>query len=267
MLLGMVPDPALHTGMMLYDKGFYEEAITEYKRYIYFHPNGDLTSDAHYRIALAYRDEQKWQGSIEAFRMAMQTAHTDSLRHRAELALAVTYIASGNYSTAEITLLKIEMSMPPKYVKERAAFLRALATIYAKKWDQAQKAFEAYFLQNPDPDLQVRVDSLIGETRSFYYLSPESARQLSAIIPGLGQIYAGDWGNGLNALVLNGSMIAWMGYKVYNRYFSDAWTIYYFLFRRYYAGNMYNAKRIAEEHNDALDKKQAERILQLFLEE
>ncbi|MBN2620001.1 hypothetical protein JXB22_02840 [candidate division WOR-3 bacterium] len=252
---------------MLYDKGFYDEAITEYKRYIFFHPDGDLTSDAYYRIALAYRDKQNWQGSIEAFRMAMQTAHTDSLRHRAELALAVTYIASENYSAAEIVLLKLEMSMPPKHVKERAAFLRALATMYAKKWEHAQKAFEAYFLHHPDPGMQAKVDSLLHETKNFHYVSADSARQLSAIIPGLGQMYAGDWGNGLNALLLDGSMIGWMWYKVTHSYFGDAWTIYYFLFRRYYAGNMYNAQRIAEEHNDALDRKQTERILQLFLEE
>lgn len=263
----MVPDPAMRIGAMLYDKGFYDEAITEYKRYIFFHPDGDLTSDAYYRIALAYRDKQNWQGSIEAFRMAMQTAHTDSLRHRAELALAVTYIASENYSAAEIVLLKLEMSMPPKHVKERAAFLRALATMYAKKWEHAQKAFEAYFLHHPDPGMQAKVDSLLHETKNFHYVSADSARQLSAIIPGLGQMYAGDWGNGLNALLLDGSMIGWMWYKVTHSYFGDAWTIYYFLFRRYYAGNMYNAQRIAEEHNDALDRKQTERILQLFLEE
>ena len=199
--------------------------------------------------------------------MAVQTAHTDSLRYHAELALAVTYIASGNYSAAEITLLKLEMLMPPKYVKERATFLRALANLYAKKWDHAHKAFEAYFLQNPDPDLHAKVDSLINGVKNFQYVSSDSARQLSALIPGLGQIYAGNWGNGLNALLLNGSMIGWMWYKITHEYFSDAWTIYYFLFRRYYAGNMYHAQRIAEEHNDALDRKQTARILQLFLEE
>ena len=197
----------------------------------------------------------------------MHTASDDTLRYRTELALAVTYIASGNYSAAEITLLKLEMSMPPNHIKQRAAFLRALATMYAKKWNHTQKAFEAYFLSNPDPDLQAEIDSLIKATKDFYYLSPESARQLSALIPGLGQIYAGDWGNGLNSFVLNGSMIYWMAYKVVNRYFGDAWTIYYFLFRRYYIGGMYNAERIAEEHNDALDKKQAEKIIDLFLEE
>lgn len=263
----LVSDPALETGAMLHEHGFHDAAVTEYKRYIFFHPDGDQTSDAYYRIASAYRDQQKWQAAIESFRMAMHTAHTDSLRYRSELALAVTHIASGNYSAAEITLLKLEMSVPPRYVKQRAAFLRALANLYAKKWDHAYKAFEAYFLQNPDPDMQGKIDSLIHEVSNFQYVSPDSARQLSALIPGLGQIYAGDWGNGLNALLLNGSMIAWMWYKVTHRYFADAWTIHYFLFRRYYAGNMYHAQRIAEEHNDALDKKQAEKIIDLFMEE
>ena len=260
-------DIALSFGERFYDKQLYDEAITEYKRYIFFNPHGEQTSAAYSKIALAYRNQQEWLSAIEAFRMAILTAQSDSLRYEAELALAVTYIANGNYSAAELVLLKLEMTIPPQHIKQRAAFLRGIATLYANKWDHAKEAFEAYFLSDPDPFLQAKVDSLIEETKHFYYRSPESARQLSMIIPGLGQIYAGDWGNGINSFVLNGSMIAWMGYKVFNRYFSDAWVIYYFLFRRYYAGNMYNAARIVEEKNEALDKKQAERIINLFLEE
>jgi len=266
-IIFLVGDPALVQGDALHAKGFYDEAITEYQRYIFFNPDGARTSDVYYHIGLVCRDQQKWEQSIDAFRMAMHTALSDSLRYRAELALATAYIASGNYSAGEIVLLKLEMSMPPAYIKVRAVFLRALATLYAKKWDQAEKAFKTYFLSNPDPDMQAQVDSLIRETKDFYYLSPETARQLSTLIPGLGQIYAGDWGHGLNSLVLNGSMIAWMGYKIYNRYFNDAWTIYYFLFRRYYAGGRYNAERIAQEYNDTFDKTQAQKIIDLFLEE
>lgn len=257
----------LAQGNAFFIKGYYDEAITEYKRYVFFHPSGDNTSNAYFSIGAAYRMQYDWEQSIEAFRMAMHTARNDSAQHEAELALAVTYLASGNYSAAELILLKLEMSLPPPYVKKRAAFLRALTTMYAKKWAHAQKAFEAYFLSNPDPKMEEAVDSLIRETKDFYYLSPESARQLSMLIPGLGQIYARDWFNGINSFILNGAMIYWMGYKIFNRYYGDAWTIYFFLFRRYYLGSMHNAERIAEEHNDALDKKQAERILQLFLEE
>jgi tetratricopeptide (TPR) repeat protein len=260
-------DPALTQAEAFYENGYFEEAITEYKRYIFFNPNGSETSVAYYKIGLVYQKLHDWVHATNAFRMAMYTAISDSSRYQAELALAVTYIASGNYSAAEITLLKLEMSTLPLHVRQRAAFLRALATMYAKKWKHTQKAFKAYFLSNPDPDLQAEVDSLIQATNDFCYLSPESARQLSALIPGMGQIYAGDWGNGLNSLVLNGSMIYWMAYKIVNRYFGDAWTIYYFLFRRYYSGGIYNAERIAEEHNDALDKKHAERIIELFLTE
>lgn len=261
------PDAALQYGQRFYDSQYYSEAITEYKRYIFFNPESEKTSGTHYQIALAYRKQEQWRPAIEAFRMAILTAPTDSVRYDAELALAVTYIASGNYSAAEMVLLKLEMTIPPKSVKQRAAFLRGIATLYANKWNHAKEAFEAYFLCDPDPELQAKVDSLIEATKKFYYRSPESARQLSMIIPGLGQIYAGDWGNGINSLVLNGSMIAWMGYKVLHRYFSDAWVIYYFLFRRYYFGNMYNAARIVEEKNEAMDRKQAEKLIELFLEE
>lgn len=266
-LLSTVQDPALLFGHKFYDTEFYNEAITEYKRYIFFNPDGDQTSTAYSHIALAYRNNGEWSQSIDAFRMAIQTAQTDSLRYNAELALAVTYIASGNYSAAEMVLLKLEMSIPPKNIKQRAAFLRGVATLYANKWDQAQKAFEVYFLSDPDPAMQAKVDSLINATKDFYYRSPDSARQLSTIIPGLGQMYAGDWGNGINAFIINGSMIVWMGYKIFHRYFSDAWVIYYFLFRRYYFGNIYNAERIAVEKNEAMDKKQAEKIIDLFLQE
>ena len=85
---------------------------------------------------------------------------------------------------------------------------------------------------------------------------------LSTFLPGLGQAYAEDWKNGLNALLLNGVL----GYVTLNaaieRDYDDALLSFFFLFHRYYVGNRYRAAEAAQAFNDRKNRWYVEKILQ-----
>ncbi len=83
--------------------------------------------------------------------------------------------------------------------------------------------------------------------------SVKVATVLSTILPGAGQVYAGNWKSGLNALVLNG----WLGFVTVD---AASWTTCTFL--RYYWGNYYRAGRAVEQHNEGVAHQFAEKILQ-----
>jgi len=250
-----------------FSAGCYEEAITEYKRFIFFHPKDEEVSYVYSRIARIHRLCSEWDEAVDAHERAIITAADDSVKQMRKLELAVTYIAAGNYSMAEVLLLKIEVAAVNLEIKKRCALLRAVAEIHSYKWDYARDAFSTYFLYSPDTVLQQRINEVLAEREKFFYRSPSSARQLSTFIPGLGQLYAGDAANALNAFLLNGGLITWMVYKAVHGYWSDAWVIYYFLFRRYYFGNKYNAKRIAGEKNRSFNQSQIQKIMELLVSE
>ncbi len=266
LIISAAPDAALYHADLFLNAGYYEEAVTEYKRYLYFNPAGELTSDAYYKMGRAFRSLNNWDQAISAIRQAIHTSSCDSIKQERELVLAATYIADKRYSLGEILLLKIITYTENPYLRQKALMLHGIACLYSYKWDAAQSSFDAYFQEQPEPVIQADIDTLLQEARNFFYKSPDDARGLSTLIPGLGQFYIGDYPNALNAFVLNGGLIAWMVYKLWHGNLGDAYVIYYFLFRRYYYGNRYHAQRLAQEYNENLDASQVTKILQKLVE-
>ena len=234
-------DPVLRFAEQLFTSGNYEGAITEYKRFLFFNHKSDNASYVYHRIGLAYRNERKWDESANALRKSIQIAVNDSIRNEREIALGVMLIASGNYSAAEFQLLRVETFSPFQCLKRKAAFFRGIASVYAFKWKDAKDAFQVYFEHSStteNPMIAKEVDSLLSEADVLNYKSPSLAKLFSTFIPGSGQIYAGDWRNGLNAMAINGAS----GYLLFENLakgnYGNAILSYLFLFQRFYLGNI-----------------------------
>jgi len=256
-------DLALELGDWLLDSGCYEDAITEYKRFIFFNHKSDNISYAYYKIGLAYRNENNWTESLDALQQAIQTAASDSLRDERKIALAVTFIANGNYSAAEFELLKVELFSKFESLRNKAAFLRGISTLYSFKWDESRNAFNKYF--DDTTTIGNQVDSLLATSQHLNYKSPSFAKLLSTILPGAGQIYVGDWRNGINALAINMATGYVLVDALLEHRYNDAIFSFLWLFQRYYLGNRQHAEEIAQNHNLHLNQLLADRILQNLL--
>lgn len=93
--------------------------------------------------------------------------------------------------------------------------------------------------------------------------NPKVAAGLS-LIPGLGQIYADDFSDGINAFLLNGSLIALSAYSLINLHFIEFSFFEFNPLYRFYRGNFYNAQKDSYEYN----KKKTDKIkneMQLLL--
>jgi len=260
-------DLALNLGDHLFNSGEYEEAITEYKRFVFFNPTSELVSHAHYKIGMVYRNEKRWAESLRALRQSIETARTESIRGDRELAVSTILIASGNYSAAEFQLLRIESFSPDQILRRKAAFFRGIACLYSSKWKEAREALQAYFSgsMNEFPeDVVMRVNSALMETENLRYKSSSLAKWLSTFLPGCGQIYADDWRSGLNALAVN-SAIAYLVFGSFAKGdYKDA-LLGLLVFSRYYFGNRFHAAQIAEKHNQRLNEIWTRRILRILM--
>jgi hypothetical protein len=123
--------------------------------------------------------------------------------------------------------------------------------------------FQVYFDEIPSAaGAAAEIDALFLDALNRSQKSEKAARLLSTFLPGLGQTYAGDWKNGLNALLLNGVL----GYitldAAIERDYDDALLSFFFLFYRYYAGNRYRAVEAAQTFNDRENRRHVEKILQ-----
>ena len=91
----------------LMDMGSSDEAITEYRRFLFFNPQGEETGYALYRLGLAYRANRDWRNAIEAFESSISAAETPKIADERRIILGTTLIASGNQSLARLELLEV----------------------------------------------------------------------------------------------------------------------------------------------------------------
>ena len=258
-------DLALDFGNHLFAMENYDAAITEYKRFLFFHPDHPQVVEVQFKIGLAYRAQKWWTEAIEMMTAAVQLTTETELQAERRVELAVTLIAGGAYDLALVELIKVDMQSQSARLHQRARFLRGVAYLYQFKWEQARSVFQTYFDEIPSASrAAAEIDALFLTALSESQKSERTARLLSTFLPGLGQTYAGDWKNGLNALLLNGVL----GYitvdAAIERDYDDALLSFLFLFYRYYAGNRYRAAEAAQAFNDRESRQHVEKILQIL---
>ena len=248
--------------------GSYDEAITEYKRYIFFNPKGEDTGHALYRMGLAYRMGRNWQKAIDAFRVYILTARDSRAVDEGRIVLGTTLIASGNYSLARLELLNVSEFSKYTSLRLKSMYFEGIASLYMSDWDAVNKAFGDFYSEYAEVQMKERakeIDSVLLKTQQSYR-SVGTAKLLSSIFPGLGQIYAGDWRDGLNALALNGLAMGFLANAIYRRDYKDA-VLISSISLRYYMGNIYRAEVDVRRYNESLDRQSAMKILKLVSED
>ena len=232
----------LSLGRHLAALGNYDAAITEYKRFLFFHSDDDRIGEVYYNMGIAYRAQEQWTEAITALRAATHFATNSEAKSEYQLELAVTLIASQNYDLAQLELIKVTMRTPSALLYRRALFLQAVAYIYQLRWDEAREALQNYTTDE-------KLNTLFDAANDMPLKSAKTARVLSTILPGTGQIYVGDWRGGLNALVLNGVLGFLTVDTVLDGHYVDAALWVGLIVLRYYRGNTFRAGQAAERFN------------------
>ncbi|MCU7497281.1 MAG: hypothetical protein HF314_17240 [Ignavibacteria bacterium] len=84
------------------------------------------------------------------------------------------------------------------------------------------------------------------------YKSPLKAAILSAIVPGLGKAYAGEWGDGLTSLIVTG-VLGYVSYDNLRAHHSFRGYLFGGLVALFYAGNVYGSAAQAQIYNARID--------------
>ena len=249
----------LSLGERLFAHGNYDAAITEYKRFLFFHPDDTRIGKVYHNIGLAYRAQGLWTEAITALRLAIHYTTDDESKSEYQLILAVTLIATQDYDLAQLELIKVTLRSPSALLYRRALFLRAVAYIYQFRWDEAREVLKNW---GTDEKLNKLFDAAIDTPQK----SVRVAKILSTILPGAGQVYAGNWRSGINALLLNGALGFLVVDAVLDGRYTDALLRGALAFRRYYRGNTFRAGQAAAQFNQQRIQHAAEAILQRLQE-
>ncbi|MFC1713084.1 tol-pal system YbgF family protein [Candidatus Poribacteria bacterium] len=268
MIEPVLADEALKLADRLLERGHYNEAITEYKRFIFFNPEDEQFSYALYRMGLAHRAGREWQEAIDALKASVRVTQNAKVADERRITLATTLIASGNYNLARLELLRVsEFGIAPS-PRLRATYFGGIASLYMFDWDATEKAFGGFYSEYAGGRTAGRageINSVLHNARGSYK-SAGLARFLSTILPGSGQMYAGDWRDALNSLALNSVTIGLLANAVYRKDYMDA-ALISSISMRYYMGNRYRAEVDVRKHNESMDRQNAMKILNIVRED
>jgi tetratricopeptide (TPR) repeat protein len=208
------PDPAAATEALrfadwLEARGDHYRAIGEYERYLFLAPGGTEASRAELEIARAYARGGKPDAAVAILRRLAAEAPEASVRDTALFEQGLVRVRAGTP----------ELALPPlsSYARVpgpaggpgpgRAQVLLGLSHLRLGDTSAARAAFD---LAARTPEVApVRADlaAALADAEGAPHRSPVAAGLLSAVVPGLGHVYAGDPWAGAGALLLNGAFI------------------------------------------------------------
>ena len=242
--------------------GAAEQAQTEYKRYIFMqdYSEGLHQTECFDSLAGLYAQDQSWDLAadsiyrviLSATREGLDNEYIDSLRLRHIYYLRMQCQAEKTPACNNLLFFSY-MNLPDfsQEVKKAALCQDLKNAVEDYRWDYARTQYNRTVAEFPGLFTQQENEIINQSFDNIQNYKPKKqmlAGYLS-FFPGLGQLYAGDYLDSLNAFLLNGSIIA---VSVYSICTMDLWTFSLLEFpplRQFMKGNIYNAQKDAYYHN------------------
>jgi len=234
----------------LFARGYYESCITEYQRFLFFSPDHPLGSYARYKIGFAHYKLGRLSEAIRWWRRALDFAPPTHFRQIIRYRLAFALAAHGEMELAKVELLRLKGEHTDPALADAASLALTAILVSQGLYTQARETLETVE-KNPGPLEDCRASlseacnilTQLGEPRRAK--SPGLARALSTVVPGLGQLYAGDARAAANAFFLN-AVTTYALVQAANRgNMLDCVLLGSSFWFRYYQGNRFHAGEIA----------------------
>lgn len=238
------------------EAGNYSMAGKALSRLVFF-DNGIEHPETFELLAETYFRQNDFSNAWHFYDLAAIRSDNDSMRAEFTSRKAACRLYKKEYHEAMIDLMSYQGN-PSAAQEWQFDLLAGIASFYLYDYKNA----EAYLLRCADSSsTQAVIESFrtIKQTEKRY--NPRKARVMSFIIPGSGQLYAGDTKNGLNSFMLVTGFVA-VGFGLATSIqFVDAAIIVFPWFQRYYMGGYQKAYTITLDKQNAV---KSEELLMLI---
>ncbi len=231
----------------LFESENYFDAITEYKRLVFFDKSEQFNYHANFKIGLSYKYGGKYDEAIRYFSLSELTAKTDSQKINSLLQIIRVNILRRTTNNAFALLAQLEKDYSDKLDSDTILYWRGWAYIMADDWENASLMFDKIDSKHP-------LKKIADEVEDNKY-SVTFATLISYILPGSGQIYTGNYLSGFLSLGWN---VLW-GYLTVHAFVTDrvleGILMGGLLWARFYRGNFKNAEKFAIGKNIEISNK------------
>ena len=187
----------------------YYRGISVLKYVAYFTEDQQTKAVCLFKIGETYQKSRKYKSSVEYLERYLDSAAEGTLRYRAYMYLGSNYLQLSRYREAFANFSQAEEMKNDGVGSIWAAY----GTVQQGKFDAASDILRAIIRDHAGEDIAASSQEILQEIAS-YQASRQSARTasvLSALCPGLGQLYARHYYDAAQAFVLVNSF-AYMTY-------------------------------------------------------
>lgn len=241
----------------LFASGKYFEASIEYERLIFQAKSQENLNYYRYRKALCYKKMRLFDLALDELQPIYFTNPEDSLYRLVCYEQSLCFYLSGEPARA---LWKIDEYLHRS--KDSTSFryfmpVRIFSLNETFQWNEAKKCFLEYlnmqhFTPERKSEMEQMVGDLYGKKSRPRIKSVNKAENLSRFVPGAGQIYAGNTGEGIINFLINASVLTFAGYQVYNGFYITGYLAGLGFFNKTYHGGMKRAGDLASRKNQKL---------------
>ncbi|HDR06284.1 MAG TPA: hypothetical protein ENN88_01480 [Candidatus Coatesbacteria bacterium] len=235
----------------LLGRGEFFKAVLEYERLLHFFPTSPLADEAAFGVGLAYDGAGEYAAAGAAYRQFLADHPASGLVPRVRLALGRSLALGRDYANARQELESLAGESPPLETSGRARILSGLT--FLPTWELASAETEFLraagdFSGEPEGELGAELARVAARRTELPRVSPGFASLASAVVPGLGQVIAGNLWDGVLALTANALWVGAAWWAAEEGEFAAA-ALAGLLGAGFYLGNVYNAGQAAEEFN------------------
>ena len=253
--ISLISRSATIEGDRLYESGNYFEASIEYERQIFYAQNQTDINLLKYKKALCYKKMGEYGRSLEELQPIFFSNQADSLYQYISYELALCNFLNGDSARA---LWKIEEYFHQS--KDSASFfhflpIKILALNETMKWEEAKRSFLQFVdMQNLSTEKQAEMEKIVNELYSKKNLpkikSVKKAENWSRFLPGAGQMYTGNVGEGVINFLINASVLTFAGIQAYNGFYITGYLGGLGFFNKTYHGGIKRAGVLANQTNE-----------------
>lgn len=256
----------LGLGDAFLEEGEYYRAVTEYKKFRILFPSSARGDYALFRTGIAFYLGAEYADAVHSF-SALRESRKDSAYADASLFFeGLSRWQKRDLAGAAESFEALLQRDPPSPFAPRARAARALLEVDRGDVPAARSALDAFLAACPGHAGEGRVREALPLLREYENLPEKSellAGILSAILPGSGYVYAGRYGDGLTAFLLNGLFIAGAVTAVHNEWYPAA-GLAGGVGLPFYLGNIYGSANAAKRWNNRVRREVRGRIAALL---
>ena len=244
------------------EEGEYYRAVTEYKKFLILFPDSDRADYVLFRTGMAYYHGEEYESSARTFAVIVEKYPESALAARSQYFEGLSYWKGKKYKEAKRTLDTLASSRSDSEYAPLALVAEAMLALDQEHIYVSRHNLETlvrYYPDYPGSRKAKEAIKLLDEYQDLPRKSEVLAGVMSAVVPGSGYFYAGHYGDGITAFLINALAIAGTVTGIHQENYALA-GIVGGIGLPFYFGNIYGSANAAKKWNIAVRKELQNKI-------